>query len=86
MRIRLTDGTREVEIKTEGADDEPALLRQIERSARRLLNAMPRRTLTRNLVPFGFGRQLDGVALNSSHERSDQDAPEREDEDEDDEP
>ncbi|MET9816530.1 hypothetical protein [Streptomyces sp. NPDC006355] len=76
MRVRLTDGTREVEIRTDGTTDDAPLLRQIERTARRLLDAMP---APHHAAPqrFGFGRQLDldRVALDSVAERSDQDEP-----------
>ncbi|MFI6465683.1 hypothetical protein [Streptomyces sp. NPDC050538] len=72
MRVRLTDGTREVEIRTDGTADDPVLLRQIERTARRLLDAMP---TPHHAAPqrFGFGRQLDldRVALDSVAERAD---------------
>lgn len=83
MRVRLTDGTREVDIKTDGAADDPALLRQIERTARRLYAALPTEpTVSRS--PFGFGRHLDldGVALGSQAELADQDDdPDLDDED-----
>ncbi|MFM9637617.1 hypothetical protein [Streptomyces turgidiscabies] len=73
MRVRLTDGTREVEIRTDGTADDAPLLRQIERTARRLLAAMP--TPPHHAAPqrFGFGRQLDldRVALDSVAERAD---------------
>ncbi|AZM53326.1 hypothetical protein DMA15_12620 [Streptomyces sp. WAC 01529] len=83
MRVRLTDGTREVEIRTDGSTDDPALLRQIERTARRLLDAMPAPPHTTSPTPFGFGRQLDldRVALDSTLERSDQDEDDLDDED-----
>ncbi|MFG2458141.1 hypothetical protein ACGFWE_13870 [Streptomyces sp. NPDC048523] len=70
MRVRLTDGTREVEIKTDGTADDAPLLRQIERTARRLLDAMP---APHHAAPqrFGFGRDLDRIALDSVAERAD---------------
>lgn len=72
MRVRLTDGTREVEIRTDGTADDAPLLRQIERTARRLLKAMP---APHHAAPqrFGFGRDLDldRVALDSVAERAD---------------
>lgn len=73
MRVRLSDGTREVEIRAAGS--EPALLRQAERTARRLLDAMPADTepTPSNGSPIGFGRELDGVSLDSTIERVDQD-------------
>ncbi|MER7350938.1 hypothetical protein ABT390_36645 [Streptomyces aurantiacus] len=70
MRVRLTDGTREVDITAKGSD--PALLRQAERTARRLLDAMQTEPST-SRGAFGFGRHLDGVALDSATERADQD-------------
>lgn len=79
MRVRLTDGQREVEIRTEGND--PRLLRQIERTARRLLVDLAPQT---DPSTFGFGRHLDldRVALDSTIERADQDdEPDLDDED-----
>ncbi|WP_432160761.1 hypothetical protein [Streptomyces sp. NRRL F-5630] len=74
MRVRLTDGHREVEIRTDGTTDDPALLRQIERTARRLYAALPTES-TPSGSPFGFGRHLDldGVALGSQIDLADQD-------------
>lgn len=86
MRVRLTDGSREVEIRTDGSTDDPALLRQIERTARRLLDAMPAPQPITSTTAFGFARQLDldRVSLDSTTERSDQDdEPELDDEDDD---
>lgn len=83
MRVRLTDGTRDVDIRVKGST--PALLRQAERTARRLLAAMHSEPTTSN-GSFGFGRHLDldGVALDSTIERADQDnEPDHEDEDDD---
>lgn len=83
MRVRLTDGTREVEIRAEG-EDEPRLLRQMERTARRLLTALtPQHDPTPSA--FGFGRHLnlDRIALDSTIERADQDEPDLDDEDDD---
>ncbi|AQW55280.1 hypothetical protein ACIQPP_05520 [Streptomyces violaceusniger] len=72
MRVRLTDGIREVDIRLEGSD--PAMLRQAERTARRLLKAM--HTEPTSSSSFGFGRHLDtnGIALDSTIERADPDA------------
>lgn len=70
MRVRLTDGTREVDITLKGSD--PAQLRQAERTARRLLDAMHTEPRAGN-DSFGYGRHLDGVALDSTTERADQD-------------
>ncbi|MBQ1122630.1 hypothetical protein [Streptomyces sp. B15] len=72
MRVRLTDGTREVEISTRGTTDDTALLRQIERTARRLYAALPTEPSS-GRSPFGFGRHLDGIALDSATERADPD-------------
>ncbi|MCZ1009918.1 hypothetical protein [Streptomyces lydicus] len=83
MRVRLTDGQREVEIRAEG--DDPGLLRQIERTARRLLvDLAPQPSPSPSA--FGFGRQLDldRVALDSTIEQADQDNElDHEDEDDD---
>ncbi|WP_329151245.1 hypothetical protein OIU91_28440 [Streptomyces sp. NBC_01456] len=81
MRVRLTDGQREVEIRAEG--DDPRLLRQIERTARRLLVDLAPQPSPSPSV-FGFGKQLDldRVALDSTIERADQDdEPDLDDED-----
>jgi hypothetical protein len=81
MRVRLTDGIREVEIRTDGTTDDAPLLRQIERTARRLLAAIPQPPAASH-PPFGFARQLDldRVALDSTAERADPDEPVLEDE------
>lgn len=81
MRLRLTDGHREVEIRTDDTADDPALLRQIERTARRLLDAMPAPRHTTSPTGFGFGRHLDGVALDTTLERADPDDTPLDDED-----
>ncbi|MYT60140.1 hypothetical protein GTW29_26090 [Streptomyces sp. SID7834] len=79
MRVRLTDGTREVEIRTEA--DEQHTLDQVEATAVRLLTALDREpTDEQRRTPIGFASQpdVDGVALSSDTERSDQDErPER---------
>jgi len=74
MRVRLTDGHREVEIRAEGTPADPALLRQMERTARRLYAALPTEPSTSS-SSFGFGRHLDldGVALDSQTDLADQD-------------
>ncbi|WP_406337360.1 hypothetical protein [Streptomyces sp. NBC_00649] len=74
MRVRLTDGHREIEIRTDGTTDDPALLRQIERTARRLYAALPTEPAA-SRSPFGFGRHLDldGIALATQAELADQD-------------
>ncbi|WP_030747603.1 hypothetical protein [Streptomyces sp. NRRL F-5135] len=76
MRVRLTDGTREIDIRTDPGEQQPTL-DQIEATAIRLLTALdhepadtePKRT------PIGFTAQcdLDRVSLDSAIERSDQD-------------
>ncbi|MFJ3587520.1 hypothetical protein ACIQUY_29310 [Streptomyces sp. NPDC090231] len=79
MRVRLTDGTREVKIRTDA--DEQSTLDQVEAAAVRLLTALDRApTGEPARAPIGFASQptLDGVALSADTERSDQDdRPER---------
>ncbi|MFD3980774.1 hypothetical protein ACFWR6_19505 [Streptomyces griseus] len=81
MRVRLTDGTREVDISTR--PDEQHTLEQIEATAIRLLTALDREQPVdddQHHTQIGFTPQhtLDGVALSADTERSDQDArPER---------
>ncbi|MEV8394817.1 MULTISPECIES: hypothetical protein [unclassified Streptomyces] len=86
MRIRLTDGTREVEIRTEPGEQQ-LTLDQVEATAVRLLTALDREPADEpSRTPFGFTAQydLDRVSLDSLVERSDQDdEPERYDEPED---
>lgn len=66
MRIRLTDGTREVEVE---ADD--GTPQGLEETALRLFEATHPSTV--EISPsFGFARQLDGVTLDSQTERADQ--------------
>ncbi|MFJ9468343.1 hypothetical protein [Streptomyces caniferus] len=80
MRVRLTDGQREVEIRAEG--DDPRLLRQIERTVRRLLvDLAPQPSPSPSSFGFGKHIDLDGVALDSTIERADQDEPDLDDED-----
>ncbi|MFE9624278.1 hypothetical protein [Streptomyces sp. NPDC006527] len=76
MRVRLTDGTHEVEIKVEGYSRRR--LDDIEAAALRILDALrgtPPPTTTPP-APFGFTRTtpgdpaLDGVSLDSSTERA----------------
>ncbi|EST22784.1 hypothetical protein [Streptomyces niveus] len=75
MRVRLTDGTREVEI--EGRTTTP--LADLEATALRLFAVLDREPADEpQRAPIGFTPDLDGVALSSDTERSDQDArPER---------
>ncbi|MFI7239682.1 hypothetical protein [Streptomyces cyaneofuscatus] len=82
MRVRLTDGTRRVDIST--GPDEQHTLDQIEATAVRLLTALDREPNTTDTeprrAPVGFtaAPDLDGVALGADTERSDQVArPER---------
>ncbi|MFD9212078.1 hypothetical protein ACFVY9_02960 [Streptomyces sp. NPDC059544] len=70
MRVRLSDGTHEIEVDTGRAGD--TALPEIEATLGRLLDRLrgtpeqPDRE-----QPFGFtGRDLDGVALDSSTERA----------------
>ncbi|MEV8349044.1 hypothetical protein ACFVTT_15695 [Streptomyces niveus] len=86
MRVRLTDGTREVDIMTR--PDEQPTLEQIEATAVRLLTALDREPADDepNRTPIGFAPQydLDRVSLDSTIERADQDdEPEQYDEPED---
>ncbi|MDX3027490.1 hypothetical protein [Streptomyces scabiei] len=71
MRIRITDGTHEVEIKAKGYSRRK--LDDAEAAALRMLEALrdPRPTDTTG-TSFGFttGQALDGVALDSSTERA----------------
>lgn len=55
MRIRVVDGERQVEINFKGAD--PDTLRQAERTARRLAQALSRPEKKRH--PLGFGVTAD---------------------------
>lgn len=68
-RVRLTDGTNEVELETTGHD----ALHQAETAARRLLADLrapqPAQPATAP-EPFGFARDLDGTSLDSSAERA----------------
>lgn len=70
MRVRLTDGTREVEITAPGS----APLPEVEDTARRLyaLTRPQPEADEHDTHPIGFG-SLDGVTLDSNLERSDQD-------------
>lgn len=66
MRVRLTDGTREVEIRAPSSTPLPTL----EDTARRLLTALGDTDPdTEQPRTFGFG-SLDGVALDSTTERA----------------
>ncbi|MFF7365633.1 hypothetical protein [Streptomyces sp. NPDC008125] len=75
MRVRLTDGTRRVDIST--GPGERATLDHLEAAAVRLLTALDREPAddTEQRAPIGFTPQLtlDGVSLDSVIERSDQD-------------
>lgn len=68
MRIRLTDGTREVDIRT--PDGTP--LPDAEGAALRLYTALDTGEQTEQRAPFGYGRDLDGTALDSTIERAEQ--------------
>lgn len=76
MRVRLTDGTREVELE---ATDTP--LHDLESTALRLLAAIHPPPDEQTPHPIGFAPSLDGVALDSHIERA-----EPPDTDQDDEP
>ena len=64
MRIRLTDGTREVEVEAD--DGAPQAL---EATALRLFQATHPGAEDMH-HRFGFARQLDGVSLDSQTERA----------------
>lgn len=87
MRVRLTDGTREVDIMTR--PDEQPTLDQIEATAVRLLTALDREPAdddepSRTPIGFTVQHDLDRIALDSTIERADQDdEPEQYDEPED---
>lgn len=66
MRVRLTDGTREVEITTPSRTPLP----QIEDTARRLYALTSPNPEQDSTAGFGFGRDLDGVSLDSNTERA----------------
>lgn len=66
MRIRLTDGTRAVDIRT--PDGTP--LPDAEGVALRLYAALTDGEQAEQRAPFGFGTHLDGVALDSTVERA----------------
>lgn len=80
MRVRLTDGTRVVDISTTAGEQHT--LEQIETTAVRLLTALDHAPNDDepNRTPIGFTTQpdLDRLALSADTERSDQDErPER---------
>ncbi|MFF1498693.1 hypothetical protein ACFVZR_02150 [Streptomyces sp. NPDC058316] len=87
MRVRLTDGIRKVEIKTDPDEQQPTL-DQVGATAVRLLTALDHEPVDEpNRTPIGFTTQydLDRVSLDSTIERTDQDdEPEHYDEPEDD--
>lgn len=70
MRIRLTDGTHEVEIKAKGY--RRRRLDDAEASALRMLDALRSTEPTNAGRTFGFtpSHGLDGVALDSTTERA----------------
>ncbi|WP_431784344.1 hypothetical protein [Streptomyces chumphonensis] len=77
MRVRLTDGTRQVDITAPSTTPLPDL----ESTTLRLLAALtPDPEPTPPHRGVGFGQQLDGISLDSTIERSDQDdAPDLDD-------
>lgn len=68
MRVRLTDGTRQIDIRAPGAT-----LADVEATARRLLDALPPGPDTPpaddTRPPFGY--TLDGTSLGADTERAD---------------
>ncbi|MFJ8855254.1 hypothetical protein [Streptomyces sp. NPDC102437] len=83
MRVRLTDGTREIDISTNPG--EQTTLEQIEATAIRLLTALDSEPADeQHRTPIGFtALDLDRVSLDSTTERADQTEPEHYDEPED---
>ncbi|WP_328721748.1 hypothetical protein OHT52_21155 [Streptomyces sp. NBC_00247] len=74
MRVHLTDGTRQVDIRTDSG--ERVTLDRLEASALRLFAALDHEPAAdEQRTPIGFTPQLtlDGVSLDSAIERSDQD-------------
>lgn len=68
MRVRLSDGTHEIEIETRGIP-----LPDVEATAGRLLDRLRGATTddqAEQQQPFGFSRDLDGVSLDSTTERA----------------
>ncbi|MFJ2249430.1 hypothetical protein ACIQGT_40390 [Streptomyces sp. NPDC093108] len=83
MRVRLTDGTRQIDISTN--PDEQTTLDQVEATAIRLLTALDCEPTDEQHAPIGFtALDLDRVSLDSTTERADQTEPEHYDEPEDD--
>lgn len=78
MHIQLTDGTRAVDIRT--PDD--AALSDVEATALRLYAALTETEHDeQDKTAFGYGRDLQGVALDSATERAEQhDEPDLDDE------
>ena len=70
MRVRLSDGTHEVEIKAKGYSRRR--LDDVENSALRILDALRAEQPVRPGTTFGFAADtsLDGVSLDSSTERA----------------
>ncbi|MCX4705662.1 hypothetical protein [Streptomyces sp. NBC_01373] len=87
MRVRLTDGTHEVEIKAKGYSRRR--LDDTEAAALRMLDALRDRTTSADTTTTRFGftpdATLDGVSLDSSAERAEpyDDGRDQDDEDED---
>ncbi|WP_405964834.1 hypothetical protein OG713_34865 [Streptomyces sp. NBC_00723] len=70
MRIRISDGAREVEIKSKGYSRRK--LDDAENAALRLLDALRTEQPAKPGATFGFASELvlDGVSLDSSTERA----------------
>jgi hypothetical protein len=71
VRIRISDGIREIEIKAKGYSRRR--LDDAENAALRLLDALRSEQPTQPGTEFGFtaDRSLDGISLDSSTERAD---------------
>ncbi|MFF2189255.1 hypothetical protein [Streptomyces sp. NPDC058155] len=67
MRVRLTDGTRSLDIRAEGAT-----LDQLEATTLRLLAALPPppEQTHPTPTPFGYTADLDRVSLDANTERA----------------
>ena len=85
MRVRLTDGQHEVEIRAKGYSRRR--LDDAENAALRILDALRSEQPTQPGVQFGFtaDHSLDGVSLDSSTERAEPYDDDRDQDDEDDE-
>ncbi|MFF9088636.1 hypothetical protein ACF1BE_19830 [Streptomyces sp. NPDC014991] len=72
MRVRLSDGTREVEVEADTGpkDDTARSLALLADTARRLYETVAPPTAPDRPTPFGYGRDLDGISLDATTERA----------------